>query len=94
MKRRQRIKPVSEKRQRQLDEYKLVRIEYLTAHKKCEVKDCNNDATDIHHMRGRSGDRLNDTDEFLAICRECHGYIEEHPAWAKAKGYSRSRLGI
>jgi len=91
---RKRIKPISDKRQLQLDEYKTVRIEYLMEHPNCEVKDCTNKTTEIHHMRGRSGARLNDKEDFLGTCRECHVYIELHPDWAKAKGYSRSRLGL
>ena len=78
----------------QLSEYQKTRVEYLVEHKVCEVAGCNSPSVDIHHMRGRSGERLNDKSDFLATCRSCHVYIEEHPAWAKAKGYSRSRLEI
>lgn len=89
---RKRINPISEKRKGQLEEYKGQRIEYLRKHKKCGVNDCIEAATDVHHMRGRSGKQLNVVDDFLATCRECHVYIEDHPAWAMAKGYTRSRL--
>ncbi len=89
-----RIRSVSPKRQKQMDEYRVVRLEFLMSHKVCQVEACNNKATDIHHMRGRTGERLLDKSDFLAVCRSCHTYIEEHPAWAKAKGYSRSRLEI
>lgn len=89
---RKRINPVSAKRKVQLEEYKVQRIEYLRKHKKCEVNDCIEAATDVHHMRGRSGAQLNVEADFLATCRECHVYIEDHPDWARAKGYTRSRL--
>lgn len=91
---RSRIKPVSDKRQAQLDEYKVIRPEYMKAHPVCMVEGCNKPSTDVHHKRGRSGVQLNKTEDFLAVCREDHNYIEEHPAWAKAKGYSVSRLSI
>lgn len=89
---RKRISPISEKRKAQLEKYKFVRHEFLKDHKDCQVNDCLNSATEIHHMRGRSGAQLNVEEDFLATCRECHVYIEDHPDWARAKGYTRSRL--
>ena len=89
---RKRIKPISDKRKVQLDEYKVQRIKFLLAHPICQCGDCLEAATDIHHMRGRSGAQLNEETDFLATCREDHIYIEDHPDWARAKGYTRSRL--
>lgn len=91
---RKRIKPISDKRQQQIDEYNVLRVEYVKTHRVCEAIDCKKPAGEIHHMRGRSGKQLLVVDDFMAVCRECHRYIEEHPDWAKAKGYSRSRLEL
>jgi len=44
-------------------------------------------ATQIHHRRGRFGDRLNEVEFFLAVCFECHIKIHMNPAWAYAKDY-------
>ena len=91
---RKKINPVSSKRKAQLDEYTIERIEYLTGHPKCECTDCERASTDVHHKRGRSGKQLLKKEDFLATCRECHVFIEDNPDWAKAKGYSLSRLAI
>ena len=90
------IKRVSDKRRKQESEYGKKRIAYLTAHQVCEVRHagCMYEATDIHHKAGRVGDLLTDERYFLAVCRKCHNHVEEHPAWAKEKGYSLSRLNI
>ena len=82
----------SKKRLAQESEYSKLRKVFLTIHNKCEVNGCSKEATDIHHVIGRIGDRLTDQDNFLAVCREHHRYIEEHPEWAKANGYSKNRL--
>ena len=79
------IKPVSKKQQTRLQKYMILRNQYLLEHPICEV--CNSAAsTEIHHKSKRVGDNL--FKDFLATCRTCHVYIEEHPAIAKSKGWS------
>ena len=73
--------------------YKEVRSAYMKKHPKCEVCKRNN-ATEIHHMAGRIGDKLTDINNFMSVCRECHFLIENNPNWAKEHGYSKSRLKI
>jgi len=84
------MKKISEKRAKQLREYGKLRDAYLRAFPCCAL--CYREATDIHHKAGRSGERLNDTSNFLAVCRACHSKIELNPTWAKENGYSKSRL--
>ena len=84
------IKPISDKRMAQMKMYRQVRDEYMMSHPKCEV--CNNDASDLHHKRGRVGDYYTDIKHFLSVCRSCHTKIEENPEWAKRFGYSENRL--
>lgn len=36
----------------------------------CEV--CKEKAVDIHHVEGRRGKLLNDPNNLVALCRECH----------------------
>lgn len=94
MKRKKPIKKISDKRAKQMREYKIVRTNYLLDHPICECEGCNNQATDIHHKKGRSGAMLCDVEFFLATCRGCHTKIEINPKWAKEKGYSVSRLAL
>ncbi len=74
-----------------------VRSEYLNKHPNCEAKRpsiCCFDATEIHHKKGRIGDNLTDSNYFLAVCRNCHNWIEDNPKMAKEFGFSLDRLSI
>lgn len=86
------IPKVSKKRVVQNSEYSKVRLEYLKIFPVCEVLNCGNKATEIHHKAGRSGMLLTDANHFLAVCEACHKYIELNPLWSKEHGYSESRL--
>ena len=91
---RTRIKPVSKKRQKSLRIYTTLRKQYLQQHELCEAQlnQCSQTATDIHHKAGRIGDQLNDTSDWLAVCRSCHTWIELHPKEAKELEFSKSRI--
>jgi hypothetical protein len=43
-------------------------------------------AEDVHHKYGRIGPLLTWTPGFVAICRNCHHYIGEHPNIARKLG--------
>ena len=79
------IKKVSSKRAEQLKTYKMVRINYLNDNYCCQR--CSRPATEIHHTNGRNGDRLNDTEHFMAVCRNCHQYIHAHPQESRENGW-------
>ena len=88
-------KPINKKssRQEKLDTlYSTLREYYLKSNKFCKAKlpGCQINATDIHHKAGR-GTFMLDESTFLAVCRICHGQIEEDPVMAKAMGFSLSR---
>lgn len=100
------LKRVSSKRSKELREYAKLRKAYLEAHPYCEVwlqegiidGTSLHDllmlaplATDIHHVRGRWGKRLNDTSYWLAVCRQSHDRIHRDPAWAYERGYLKPR---
>lgn len=73
---------MSDKRKVENKEYLKVREEYLLEHPKCEaniVGVCSKKATDIHHTVGRTGKLLTERKYFLAVCRACHSWIENHP---------------
>ena len=57
---------------------------------KCEV--CHERAaSEIHHMKGRTGELLTDPTYFLGVCRSCHNKITLNPEWAHDLGYSATR---
>lgn len=85
----------SEKLKAKTIEYLKVRAEYMNKHQKCEAGIvCNklNFATDCHHKKGKIGELLVNSDFFLAVCRDCHSWIELHPIESKEKGFSLDRL--
>ncbi len=88
------INKVSSRMKERLRLYYKVREDYLDGNIGCEAKlsGCNGTATDIHHKAGKTGDLLFDDQYFLAVCRTCHFWIEEHPKDAKKRGLSVERL--
>ena len=91
------ISPISKKQASRLSEYRKVRDEFMKQHPLCQaniVKECGYYATDVHHMKGKIGEDLINAENFLAVCRQCHTYIEEHPEEAYSKGFSIKRIGI
>lgn len=87
------ISPFSEKMLEGLKVYKVERLKYLEKHPICEAKtnDCTKEAQQIHHKKGRIGSLLTDPAYFLAVCHQCHVYIEVHPEEAKENGWSLER---
>lgn len=86
LKRGGRLRPVSKKRAKQNKVYFSLRLKYLYLHPTCEV--CKEKkATQIHHKKGRVGERLNDCLYWLGVCFECHNKIHHNPSWAYAKDY-------
>lgn len=44
-------------------------------------------ACDIHHKAGRTGWRLNDESQWLAVSREAHEWIHANPSEARRRGW-------
>ena len=44
-------------------------------------------ATQVHHKNKRRGADLLDENHWLAVSRDAHERIENHKAWARARGY-------
>lgn len=44
---------------------------------------------DVHHVlpRGRGGTTT--ADNLVCLCRACHSFVHEHPAWARDLGWLR-----
>lgn len=95
------INAVSERGKVKAQAYKNARKEYLELHECCEVKlpgcsiptiEFDSKGLQIHHKKGRIGDLLTDKNYFLAVCHNCHVYLEQNPLFARLHGYSLSRL--
>ena len=88
------ISPVSAKRRVEMDEYSKKRLAFLTLHVNCQAKlvGCTSKASDVHHKAGRVGDNYLKMSTWLAVCRNCHQWIETNPEEAKELQFSESRL--
>ena len=88
------ISPVSKKRQGEMDTYSKLREGFLIVKPQCEAKlvGCTAKATEVHHKAGRIGDNYLKISTWLAVCRNCHTFIENNPEEAKELGFSQSRL--
>lgn len=73
--------------------YSVLRKDFLLDNPVCQCgqSGCTGEATEVHHKKGR-GKWLTVVEFFLAVCRKCHDYIENHPKEAKAKGFSLPRI--
>lgn len=87
------IKKFSNKTRKQVAQYMELRDIFLKDFPLCAANliGCTKIATDIHHMQGR-GINLLKTDTWIAVCRNCHNWIESHPREAKELNLSQSRL--
>jgi hypothetical protein len=88
----QSIKKVSYKRKLEDIIYKSERIKFLMldCNKVCPIT--KQPTTDVHHSKGRIGTLYLDKRYWIALSREGHKYVEEHPEWARENGFSLSRL--
>jgi hypothetical protein len=79
---------VSPKRARQNRTYSVLRAEFLTAHPRCEFPGgCTEWADTVQHLRGRRGERLNDTTYWAASCLPHNLWAEDNTGEALAMGW-------
>ncbi len=73
--------------------YAKARKAWMPFHPICEAKldKCTGIAIEVHHRAGRSGRALLDTENWLAVCRNCHQWITEHSAESIKMGLSLKR---
>jgi len=88
------IKPIADKRKKQLEALKTRRKAFLALHSLCQIKGlhCQIIASEIHEMAGREGNRIEDESLWKATCRSCHTEITKNSAKAIAEGNSISRI--
>lgn len=88
---RKRLKPIADKRAKELSIYRKERDKYMKEHPICEahLPGCTIKATDLHHLRKRRGSNLYNPEYFMAVCRLCHNHIEDQLSFEEAE-----RLGL
>ena len=87
LKRKSTIAPVSQKRLKQLAEYRKAKKEFMSRPENQTCPVTRVPSTEIHHTNGRENDRLNDTDFWIAVSRDGHNWIHAHPIEARKKGW-------
>lgn len=89
------IAPRSQKRSKEEKLYSAKRVLFLLDFSMCQANIqgvCKGQATEVHHKKGRIGNDLLDETNWLALCHNCHEYIENHREFAMEKGYSIKRI--
>ena len=89
---RSRLNPVSKKRQTLNVARRIFVKRIIEERPQCEAQIpyvCSNHAVDVHEImtRARGGDILAD-DNVLALCRRCHTFITENPAFSQEHGFT------
>jgi hypothetical protein len=87
------INPKS-KKQKALDSaYTVLRKPFMEKHPMCQaaLSGCQDASCDVHHKKGR-GKWLLVVDTWMAVCRPCHTWIEEHPIEATEMGFRESKI--
>lgn len=87
------LAPRSSKRVKLDNEYSQLRKIYLTKNPMCQagLPGCTQQATDIHHKKGRGKFYLV-VDTWMSVCRKCHHWIETHPIEATELGFRESKI--
>lgn len=91
------IKPVSDSRSKQMQEYLKARRKRLQG-KLCEARGTrvagewvcspqDHMARDVHHQKGKLGPLLNDQRFWMGLCRQSHSWIDHHRTLAKQLGW-------
>jgi hypothetical protein len=80
------IRKTSARQRKRNAEYTIVRAEFLSEHKWCAVYSYRR-ATEVHHIRGRTGPLLTDKRGFLAVSFEGHRWIDNNRQQAQKNGW-------
>lgn len=89
------IAPRSQKRSKEERLYSAKRVLFLLDFPMCQANIqgvCKGQATEVHHKKGRIGNDLLDETNWLALCHNCHEYVENNREFAMEKGYSIKRI--
>ena len=90
--RRKALRGMSAKRRSQLRDRSDIRQVVLDRDEnrcQCGLDDCTRHATDVHELKSRArGGSILDPTNCLSLCRSCHSFITQNPAWAEANGFA------
>jgi hypothetical protein len=72
-------------------EYKKAATQLRAAGGDCQINSpvCVRRPVNAHHPYGRTGKNM--VRELMLACNPCNQYIEDHPAWAKERGFKKSK---
>ena len=81
------IRKVSKKLMKLKTIYGHLRNEFMENHPYCEARlpECKIQSQDLHHRAGRSGQRLIDESNFMAVCRSCHSFLHDKMSASEAR---------
>ena len=85
----------SSKRGKEERLYASLRKNFLLSYPQCQAQipgQCTHQSTEVHHKKGRVGNLLIDVSKFLAVCRNCHEWIENHTPEAQKLGFSINKI--
>ena len=80
------ISSFSQKKQKELATYRVLRDKYFKENPICEFKDCNSTEIDLHHKKSRKY-HLCDVSIFMSLCRKHHNWVHENDKEARELGY-------
>ena len=75
--------------------YLKLNREFLIEHPSCQAQipgQCTYQSSEVHHKKGRVGKLLTDVTNFLAVCHNCHEWIENHTIEAQELGFSINKI--
>ena len=81
---------ISERKMADLKAYMKIRNAFLRHHPYCAVYP-EEEATHVHHMAGRAGLLLFNTDHFLSVSVRGHRFIHDNPDVARQRGWMVSK---
>lgn len=87
------IRTLSKKRAAQYRLYYPLAKKFREENPECAIKspECTGRTECVHHVRGKEGEQLLVVKDFLPSCNACNGYVERHDAWARERGFKKSR---
>lgn len=82
------INKVSDKKKKEDKIYYALRDVFLSNKPNCELRlpGCFLKSSDVHHVHRRGENYLN-VKTWMSLCRNCHHYVETHPAESREKGW-------
>jgi len=87
------IRKVSKSMQSKLKIYSGLKKEFMSLpeNKYCPIFK-NKLSTEVHHLKGRIGSLLLNTEFWISVSSEGHKFIHENDRWSRKRGYLKTRM--